>query len=78
MTKQLDNLIAYIDNDPNTGLTYCDRIYFKELLEQCLLFEAENRTKSDLVVAAMIALCCALEPAPVEIKPKTPIIRTFN
>ena len=62
MIKQLDNLIAYVDNDKMTGETYCSRVYFDKLLEQMLVFEAEKRTEYDAVVAAMIALCCALEP----------------
>jgi hypothetical protein len=76
MTRQLDLMIAYIDNDKN-GLTYCDTIYFDKLLEQLLVFEADNRTKSDAVVAAMIALCVALEPVNASSKLKEPILKTY-
>jgi hypothetical protein len=77
MTRQLDTLIAYVDNDPINGDTYCDKIWFDKLLEQMLSFEAENRTKSDAVVAAMITLCCALEPVNKVGKIKEPFILTY-
>lgn len=77
MTRQLDTLIAYVDNDPINGDTYCNKIWFDKLLEQMLAFEAENRTKSDAVVAAMITLCCALEPINVAGKIKEPFILTY-
>lgn len=77
MTKQLDNLIAYVDNDKMTGETYCSRVYFDKLLEQMLVFEAEKRTEYDAVVAAMIALCCALEPVNSTNKIASPILKTY-
>lgn len=77
MTKQLDSLIAYVDNDPISGETYCDRIYFDKLLEQMLIFEAEKRTEYDAVVAAMITLCCALEPAERPKKASHPLVQTY-
>lgn len=77
MTRQLDTLIAYVDNDPINGDTYCNKIWFDKLLEQMLVFEAENRTKSDAVVAAMITLCCALEPVNKAHKIKEPFILTY-
>lgn len=77
MTKQLDSLIAYVDNDKMTGETYCSRIYFDKLLEQMLVFEAEKRTEYDAVVAAMIALCCALEPVNKPNKIAAPIVKIY-
>ena len=77
MTKQLDSLIAYVDNDKITGETYCSRIYFDKLLEQMLVFEAEKRTEYDAVVAAMIALCCALEPVNKPNKIAAPILKIY-
>lgn len=77
MTKQLDSLIAYVDNDKMTGETYCDRIYFDKLLEQMLVFEAEKRTEYDAVVAAMITLCCALEPVNKPNKIAAPIVKIY-
>jgi hypothetical protein len=78
MTKQLDSLIAYSDNDKITGETLCDRIYFDKLLEQMLVFEAEKRTEYDAVVAAMITLCCALEPVNRPNKISAPLIKIYN
>ncbi len=54
LTKQLDTMVAYVEN-------FCDKIYFPRLLEQLLEFDSEDRTKSDAVVAAMIALVSALD-----------------
>ena len=78
MTRQLDCLIAYVDNDKVSGTTYCDTIWFDKLLEQMLPFEAENRTAFDAVVASMITLCCALEPVTTQIKLKEPLVRTYS
>ena len=78
MTKQLDSLIAYVDNDKQTGHTFCDKIYFQILLEQMLVFEAENRTKSDAVVAAMIALVCGLEQMNQPNKITEPLVKTYQ
>lgn len=78
MTRQLDLMIAYIDNDKVTGETYCDKIEFLILLEQLLIFEAENRTDYDAVVAAMITICCALEPVSMSIPPNEPLIKTYE
>jgi len=77
MTRQLDSLIAYVDNDKVSGTTYCDTIWFDKLLEQMLPFEAENRTAYDAVVAAMITLCCALEPVEVKIPVKEPLVKRY-
>jgi hypothetical protein len=77
MTRQLDSLIAYVDNDKVSGTTYCDTIWFDKLLEQMLPFEAENRTAFDAVVGAMITLCCALEPVEVKIPVKEPLVKRY-
>jgi hypothetical protein len=77
MTRQLDSLIAYVDNDKVSGTTYCDTIWFDKLLEQMLPFESENRTAYDAVVAAMITLCCALEPVEVKIPVKEPLVKIY-
>jgi hypothetical protein len=78
MTRQLDSLIAYVDNDKVSGTTYCDTIWFDKLLEQMLPFEAENRTAFDAVVGAMITLCCALEPVEVKIPVKEPLVKRYS
>lgn len=54
MTKQLDTMILFIEE-------HCDKIYFLEFLKQALPFDAYDRTKSDCIVAGMIALVCALD-----------------
>ena len=77
MTRQLDTLIAYVDNN-NESKSYCESIYFDVLLDQMLMFEADNRTKSDAVIAAMIALCCALEPMNSPNKISEPIIKVYQ
>ena len=78
MTRQLDTLISYVDNDKISGTTYCDTIWFDKLLEQMLPFEAENRTAFDAVVAAMITLCCALEPVEVKMPIKVPLVKIYS
>lgn len=77
MTKQLDRLISYVAVDKETGHSYCSRIYFDILLEQMLIFEPENRTSFDCVVAAMITLCCALEPVEQRITKTEPFIKEY-
>lgn len=77
MTKQLDSLIAYVAPDKETGYSYCSRIYFDKLLEQMLPFEPDNRTSYDCVVAAMITLCCALEPVETRITKTEPFIKEY-
>lgn len=77
MTRQMDTMMGYIDNDPVTGETYCSSIEFSILLEQLLIFEAEKRTDYDAVVAAMITLCCALEPVHKTPKPLKPLIKVY-
>ena len=77
MTRQLDKMIAYIDNDPISKQTYCSSIYFDKLLERLLIFEAEKRTEYDAVVAAMIALCCALEPTNKPNRVTEPLIKVY-
>ena len=77
MTRQLDLMIAYVDNDKTTNQTYCDKIFFTKLLEQLLIFEAESRTDYDAVVAAMITLCCALEPVITRISVNQPLIKIY-
>ena len=78
MTAQLDKMVAYIEPDSVYGHSYCETIVFKTLLEQLLLFENEDRTKSDAVIAAMITLCVALEPVKDKPKLKEPILRTYS
>jgi hypothetical protein len=78
MTCQLDKMVAYIEPDKETKHTYCSTIVFNELLEQLLLFDNNDRTKSDLVIAAMIALCCALEPINTPNKVLVPLVRTYS
>lgn len=75
MTAQLDKMVAYIEPTSDYGQSYCDTIVFNTLLEQLLLFENEDRTKSDAVIAAMITLCCAIEPANYTFKSKNPLVR---
>ena len=78
MTCQLDKMVAYIEPDKITNSSYCETIMFDELLDQLLLFENDNRTTSDLVIAAMITLCCALEPVNTHNKITVPLVRVYN
>lgn len=72
MTKQLDSLIAYIEES-------CHKIYFDRLLANCLVFEAEKRTEYDCVVASMIALVCGLNTSNVKRPLKThPMIKVYT
>ena len=71
LTKALDEGVSYFEHSTH-------KIFFIELLQQALLFDPNDRTKSDLVVAFINGLVCAAEP---EYKPKAqkePLIRTFK
>mgnify|MGYP000355496510 CR=1 FL=1 len=70
LTKQLDTLIGYIEN-------YCDKIYFEELLKNCLIFDPYDRTKYDAVVSAMIALVTSLDTKAKHPPVKTPLIKIY-
>lgn len=78
MTAQLDNMVAYIEPDSAIGYSYCETIFFSILLEQLLIFDNNDRTKSDCVIAATIALCVALEPVSTPQKLKQPLLQTYN
>lgn len=78
MTAQLDKMVAYIEPDFLLGHSYCNTIVFNTLLEQLLLFENEDRTKSDAVIAAMITLCVAFEPVSNHSKNKEPLIQIYS
>lgn len=78
MTRQMDLLIAYAATDLVSGTSHCETIPFDKLLEQMLVFEADNRTEYDAVVAAMITLCCALEPSVDKQKITQPLIKIFS
>lgn len=49
LARQLDTCITYIEN-------YCDKIVFKDLLEELLQYDHEHRTVYDRTVAFMISL----------------------
>lgn len=49
LARQLDTCITYIEN-------YCDKIVFKDLLEELLQYDHEHRTIYDRTVAFMISL----------------------
>ena len=66
-----------IEPDFIVGNSYCETIVFDTLLEQLLLFENDDRTKSDAVIAAMITLCCALEPVNTYKKVNSPLVKTY-
>ncbi len=71
MTKQTDSMISYVED-------FCDKIYWDKLLEQLLAFDPQNRTESDCVVSAMIALVSSLN---INRKPppkKTPLVTLYN
>lgn len=78
MTAQLDKMVAYIEPDFVLGNSYCETIVFDTLLEQLLLFENEDRTKSDAVIAAMITLCCALEFVNTAKKVSSPLVKVYS
>jgi hypothetical protein len=71
MTKQLDCMISYIED-------YCGQIYWDKLLEQCLVFEPTDRTKSDCVVSAMIALVSSLNITVKPSAPAQPLVTTYQ
>jgi len=71
LTKALDAGISYIENS-------CHKIYFIELLNQMLLFDPNDRTKSDLVVAFLNGLVCAAEPSLTPKKMNTPLIKFYE
>lgn len=70
LTKQLDTMIAYIEN-------YCDRIDFIQLLTNCKNFDPYSRTSYDCVVAAMITLVSSLDTVAKPLPPKESLIKSF-
>jgi hypothetical protein len=70
MTKQLDEMILYIEHS-------CHLIWFDKLLEQCLVFDPYNRTKSDCVVSAMIGVVSAIDISLKPPTPKSPLIKVY-
>jgi len=71
LTKALDEGISYVEH-------FCHKIYFIELIEQMLLFDANNRTKSDLVVAFINGLVCASQTVYLPKPPKDPLIKVYG
>lgn len=71
LTKALDAGIAYVNN-------HCNKIYFPELLNQMLTFDPYDRTKSDLVVAFINGLVCAMETVNLPKKIKEPLIPVYE
>lgn len=71
MTKQTDSMISYVED-------FCHKIYWDKLLEQMLIFDPLDRTKSDCVVSAMIALVSSLNVTYTPPPKKRPLIQTFN
>lgn len=49
LNKELEVAQVYVEN-------YCNKIWFMEILEDLINYDHENRTKSDLTVAFMMAL----------------------
>lgn len=70
MTKSLDSMISYIQS-------HCNKVYFDILLEQLLIFDANNRTSSDAVVAASNTLVCSLNQAVKKEKINYPLIKIY-
>ena len=56
----------------------CNKIWFDKILEQCLAFDPYDRTKSDCVVSAMIAVVSALEVTRPHSSPKDPLIKIYG
>ena len=71
MTKQLDEMILYIEHE-------CNKIWFDKILEQCLLFDPYDRTKSDCVVSAMIAIVSTMEIVKTYSNTKDPLIQSYG
>jgi hypothetical protein len=63
-------MIAYIEN-------YCDRIYWEDLLQNCLPFDPYDRTSYDTVVSAMITLVSSLDTVAKPPPKKNPLIKTY-
>jgi hypothetical protein len=70
LTKQLDNGIMYFNN-------YCHLIDFEELLENALIFEADDRTAYDAVVSFLILISVLMEPVKVETPKDSPLVKTY-
>ncbi len=71
LTKQLDNGIAYFEH-------HCDRIDYIEILENALIFDANDRTKFDIIVSFLILISCLMEQSVKKEKPKEPLIKTYE
>lgn len=72
MTKQVDTGILYIKY-------HADKIYFLLLLQQFRIFDPNNRTESDCVVAALIALVSQLDTsANRDEAPESPLVKTYG
>jgi len=71
MTKQTDSMISYVED-------FCDKIYWDKLLEQLLVFDPLDRTASDCVVSAMIALVSSLNITPRPPQKTKPLIQVFS
>jgi hypothetical protein len=71
LTKQLDTGIAYIEN-------YCGLIDFEELLANLLLFDPYDRTAFDTVVSFLILLVVLMEPTPIPLPMKVPLVKIYE
>lgn len=71
LIKQNDAMTTFVEH-------HCDKIYYKELLEDLLKFRPYKRTPSDRTVSAMITLVSSLEPVPSPPSPKIPLVKLYS
>lgn len=71
LTKQLDNGVTYFEH-------HSDKVDFEEILQNALVFEANERTSYDVMVTFLINVSCMMEPV---IKPpprKESLVKTYD
>jgi len=71
LTKQLDNGIAYFENN-------CDKIDFEEVFPFAKKFDPYNRTEYDVIVSLLILITVLFEPVSERIPQRTPLIKVYE
>lgn len=71
LTRQLDDGISYFNH-------HCHSIDYPELLDNALIFEADNRTEFDCVVSFLMLISCMMEPDDVMPPRKEPLVKVYS
>ena len=71
LTKQLDNGISYFEN-------HCDRIDYKDILDNALRFDPYDRTKFDIMVTFLILISVLMERPAQRPPQKSPLVRIYT